>query len=103
MEMALDRFDRFLQDKEHNQGKCQLPLAREIFGSHPVAGQELFIVQFGPQCFHQPDQGSGDVLQNGSHPHFAYRSYLLCTYNNESRSISTLNSTAVHGIAQRHG
>src|SRR5436309_13281656 len=46
MQMALDRFDGLLQDKQHDDGKGQLPLSCEVFGSPAMARAELDIAKF---------------------------------------------------------
>src|SRR5271165_481252 len=95
MEMALDRFDGFLQHEEHDQGKGQLPLARKIFRSHSVASDERRIAETDPQRFDKLQEISRDGRKNGSHSQFKYTMYLQCTFKNENIFISFTNSTTV--------
>ena len=69
MQMALDRFDGLLQDKQHDDGKGQLPLSREVFGAHAMARAELHIAKLLPQFLDKTNDMSGNAFNNCAHPH----------------------------------
>jgi hypothetical protein len=95
MEMPLDRFNGFLQYKEHDQGKGQLPLPCKIFRPHSVTSDEGSIAEPGAQSFDKFHQINGDGLKHGSHPQFKYTMYLRCTFKNENIFMASTNSTTV--------
>src|SRR5262249_39652680 len=82
IEMPLNRFGRFLQDKKHNDWKRQLPLTREILWPATMTRHKASITQLGSQSFDKTDEKFGNTFNNGSHPHCNAQSYLLCTFKN---------------------
>jgi hypothetical protein len=69
VQMTLDGFDGFLENKEHQDRESQLAVASEILGSDAMAGQEGFIVQERAQRLDKSDEMFGNVMKNRLHPH----------------------------------
>jgi SAM-dependent methyltransferase len=78
MEMALNRFDRLLQDKKHQQRKRQLAFAGEILRPHTMPGKEIWSAQFNPQRFNELDEVLRQLERRGLHPQInGYTSQLV--------------------------
>ena len=68
--MALDRFDGFLQDEEHDDGKGQLSLPCEVLRAYAVPLTELQIAELPPQFLDNINDMLGNAFNNCAHPHF---------------------------------
>ena len=69
VQMALEGLDGFLEDEKHEDRESQLAVAGEVLRSHAMASQEVWVVQFGAECFDEGEKIFRNSVQNVSHPH----------------------------------
>ena len=68
VQVALDRFDGLLQQKEPQQWKGQLTLTGEILRSYSMSCQEVLVTRLSAQSFDERGEVIGDVADNRLHP-----------------------------------
>src|SRR5713226_7600974 len=81
MQMILERLETFLEQQEHEHGKGQHALAREILRPLPVTSCQGRLEEPLTQQFNEV-KGTLVESRNISHPQCKSRMYLLCTFKN---------------------
>ena len=56
VQMALEGFGGLLEDKKHEDREGPLAVAGEVLRSDAMASQEVWVAQFGAECFDEDEK-----------------------------------------------